>query len=92
MQHSSIDDQSLSTFFVALDCTHKLEYCLIISSMFNDILKYQHETWSIMIILEYDQIVSSTVLHVINHILEYYLFPPQALHLDSSAHANLGIL
>ena len=66
--------------------------CAIISSIFNDQLKYQHETQSIITQLEYDQSISSTVLHMLDHILEYYILPIQALHLHLSAHASSGVL
>ena len=60
--------------------------------MFHDRLKYQHETQSIITQLEYDQSISSTVLHMLDHILEYYILPIQALHLHLSAHASSGVL
>jgi hypothetical protein len=47
MQHSRIGDQYLSAFLNALDHIHVLE-CPMISSMFNDRLKYQHESWSVI--------------------------------------------
>ena len=62
--------------------------------MINDRLKYPYETLSIITQLEYDQRISSTVLHMIDHILEYHFLPMpiQALHQHLSNHASSGVL
>ena len=62
--------------------------------MINDRLKYPYETLSIITQLEYDQRISSTVLHMIDHILKYHFLPiqDQALHLHLSNHASSGVL